>query len=376
MTNRREISEQSDMRGCQLLLLLASPLATAFNAFTPIHVARPVARPAASVAVRRATLPLLQTDEDKPLKKLFVGYKASGAVTCAAWAACSWISMSRVPLGTLPTLHNGLCVASALAPLPLIWSYFSVLSNACIKGWSRLSLLTYRRLNLAMMTATGASLLAVLCASAATNGIVSYGSGFALFALAAAFGSATALTTAVFARTDKPGEWTLNPLALVNSAVDVGVDILANILPTPTLKPLKGGANKYAVLSVAFGVLTIIQWGSFPLATVPSFLGARLARAFSAWTLLACVACHALHDAADRGRLEVETTFRTLKLGLEGFATSHLLLVLLKAAIDSPARYPAALACPAWSLASIAVFALALRPDETTEGATARAQTQ
>jgi hypothetical protein len=45
------------------------------------------------------------------------------------------------------------------------------------------------------------------------------------------------------------------------------------------------------------------------------------------------------------------------------FAGYHLLLVLLKMALDSPARYPAALQCPAWSLASIAIFALALRPD-------------
>jgi len=237
-------------------------------------------------------------------------------------------------------------------------------SHACIRGWARLSVLTYRRLNLAIMTATGASLLAVIYAASATSGIVSYGSGPLFFALVAAYGSAAALATAVLARTDNPGAWTVNPLALMCSAVDIGVDILANILPTPTLKPLKGGANKYAVLSVAFGILTIIQWGPFPLATIPSFLGARLSRAFSAWTLLAAVVCHSLHDAADRGtQSTASTSFRTLKRGLEQFAGYHLLLVLLKMALDSPARYPAALQCPAWSLASIAIFALALRPD-------------
>jgi len=253
-------------------------------------------------------------------------------------------------------------VASALAPIPLIWASFSALSHACVRGWARLSILTYRRLNLAVMTATGASLLSVIYAAAATSGIVSYGCGPLFFALVTAYGSAAALATAVLARTDNPGAWTVNPFALMCSAVDIGVDILANILPTPTLKPLKGGANKYAVLSVAFGILTIIQWGSFPLATVPSFLGARLARGFSAWTLLAAVVCHGLHDAADRGDIQA-TSFRTLKRGLEQFAGFHLLLVILKAAVDSPARYPAALACPAWSFASIAIFALALRPD-------------
>jgi len=357
---------------CALFVTLA-PLAAA--ALAPVSAARPISpallrhRLAAPIAARpiapahrRAPTPIAVADESAPLKKLYVGYQAAGAVTCLAWAACSWVSLSRVPLGVMPTLHDSLCVASALAPLPLIWSCFLALSKACIAGWKRLSLLTYRRLNLAVFSAATASLLAVIHASAATNGIVSFGSGPLLAGLVSAYGGALALAIAVLARTDAPGTWTLNPLALICSAVDIGVDILANILPTPTLKPLKGGANKYAVLSVAFGMLTILQWGSFPLATVPSFLGARLSRAFSAWTLLAAVACHALHDAADRGLL-FDTTSQTLKRGLEGFAGYHLLLVVLKMTLDSPARYPAALACPAWSLASIAIFGLALRPD-------------
>ena len=351
------------MRRALALLALAPAVTTAFSS---LHVARPAVSKSWQVHRLATPFPVLTenppVDEGAALKSVFLGYQLSGAATCAAWAACSWVSLARVPFGTMPTLHNGLCVASALAPLPLIWSFFAATAHGAIKGWKQLSLLTYRRLNLALATASIASLLALFYAPAATNGIVSYGRGPLLWVLAAAYSSAASLTVAAFARTNKPGAWTLNPLALIASGVDVGVDLLANILPTPTLTPLQGGANKYAVLSVGFGLLTALQLGSFPLATVPSFLGARLARGYAAWTLLAAVACHGLHDAADRGRL-IGTTYRYLKRGLERFAGYHLLLVLVKAVVDSPARYPAALQCPAWSLASIAIFALVLRPD-------------
>eukprot|EP00966_Prymnesium_polylepis_P216424 5010295-Prymnesium_polylepis.1 len=139
--------------------------------------------------------------------------------------------------------------------------------------------------------------------------------------------------------------------------------MLCNLLPAAQSgEPSAGGAPKYAVLSVAFGILFCLQLGSFPLATVPSFLGARLTRGYACWTLLAAVACHSLKDAADRGRLAA-STFTSLRRGLERFSIYHLAFVGLKVAIDSPARYPAALKCPAWSIASLIAFALVLRPD-------------
>eukprot|EP00966_Prymnesium_polylepis_P209289 4848618-Prymnesium_polylepis.1 len=149
---------------------------------------------------------------------LSAGYKVCGAATCASWVACSWVSLARVPfsipLTAAPRLHDALCVGSALAPLPLIWSYFAVLASASEAGWKRLRSLTYRRLNLALAMATKAALLAVVFAPAATNGIVSYGRGPLLFALSASFGSAALLATGVLARSLKPGgSWTLNPLA-------------------------------------------------------------------------------------------------------------------------------------------------------------------
>lgn len=342
-------------------------MALVLPTLSALALAGPGLHPSPNSALRLRPALAVEAQSAQQLPLLAAAYKLSGATTCAAWAACSWVSMARVPfaipLVAVPSLHDTLCVASALAPLPLIWAYFSALASASMLGWRQLRQLTCRRLNHALAMATKASLLGVLFAPAATQGIVSYASPL-LYMLLASYGSAALLSTAVHARSLKPdGAWTLNPLVQCAAATDAQVAMLCNLMPAaPSGEPAAGGAPKYAVLTIAFVILTALQLGSFPLATVPSFLGARLARGYAPWTLLAAVACHALKDAADRGQLATATSTK-LRLGLQRYAVWHLALAALKMAIDSPARYPAALACSAWSVASLIAFALVLRPD-------------
>ena len=346
--------------------------------YPSVHSFRVATHPSTHCDRVAAPTSMVATEDELPLPLLSKGYQFCGVSTCIAWTACSWVSMARVPFGVpppmAPRLHDALCVASALAPLPLIWSYFAALSSASKAGWKRLRSLTYRRLNHALAFATKGALLAVAFAPAATNGIVSYGRGPLFYLLVSAYASAACLCTAVYMRSLKPaGAWTLNPLAVIAPATDGQVSMLCNLLPAPASGSSEhaseheaGGAPKYAILSIAFGILTCLPLGSFPHATVPSLLGARLARGYAAWTLLAAVACHSLKDAAERGRLSA-STYTTLRLGLERFSVWHLVVTALKLLIDSPARYPAALKCPAWTLGSFIAFALVLRPDRAEE---------
>ena len=52
---------------------------------------------------------------------------------------------------------------------------------------------------------------------------------------------------------------------------------------------------------------------------MPSWLSRRLSRAFAAWTLLGATTSFDLMEAAESGKLLVESNYRTLSNGIKGF---------------------------------------------------------
>tara|TARA_B100000459_G_scaffold2439_1_gene1589 strand:+ start:244 stop:657 length:414 start_codon:yes stop_codon:yes gene_type:complete len=86
----------------------------------------------------------------------------------------------------------------------------------------------------------------------------------------------------------------------------------------------------------------------FPVATLPSLLGKRMARAFGAWSLLGAAACLSLRDAKGAAA-------RPLKRGLRAHALAHVALAAARPFVDRMGLYPAATACaPAWAATLLA----------------------
>jgi len=113
------------------------------------------------------------------------------------------------------------------------------------------------------------------------------------------------------------------------------------------------GRNEYAIACILFLWFAVLpNLVAFPLASVPTFLGEKLSRAASAWTLLAAVAAYVLKDAAQRGRIHSGSTFRYLRRGLIASCGAHLLLVAFKMAGG------VALPCPKASVASLVMHGL------------------
>merc|ERR1719446_1706775 len=97
----------------------------------------------------------------------------------------------------------------------------------------------------------------------------------------------------------------------------------------------------------------------FPLATVPSLLGKRMARAFGAWLLLATVILYELKVTAKDARLgsgcgQCLTCF--LKTGVLVFSASHLVIAVARCALESSVVYPAAMDCLPAVVTSLLVY--------------------
>jgi hypothetical protein len=169
--------------------------------------------------------------------------------------------------------------------------------------------------------------------------------------------------------------------------------------------PTAPRASGLATLALSFGAFAgLAVFAPFPLATVPSLLGKRLARAYGAWALLFAVVCHALTRAAESGEWpvgaggasaepsgdELEREYadvlgaglgikrsaaahadvppaapvtracRSLERGARRMAAAHLLVSAARPLLESASLYPAAMACRPAVAASLLVYVLAL----------------
>ena len=118
-----------------------------------------------------------------------------------------------------------------------------------------------------------------------------------------------------------------------------------------------GRATELGAVAAAFAAFAgVAVFAPFPLATLPSLLGKRSARAAGAWSLLSCAAYLCLRDRA-RGAAD---DVAPLEAGLRRSAAAHLALAAARPFLDGVGLYPAAAAVAPALVASLAVYAVAI----------------
>jgi hypothetical protein len=292
-------------------------------------------------------------EDDDNANEIAESYFFFGVGSAVAWAAVSFIVLSHHPdpkFINCSMKHNILTMSQALAfPLPILWSIFSSLESAAQAGWKRLGSPTYQRLNLGLAVSS----LWLACAAGLPS-IFSFGYDLIPSRLkisaAAIYASALFLALQVWKKTD-------GKLGVIDSVKSM------------IKKPVNKASALYTVACTGLlGLTALPVVASYPLATIPSILGKRLARPASAFYFLAAIASYCVKDAAERDRLGA-STFKTLRKGLAIGSGLHLLLVALKLiGIDDgglllPGRglwevYPAMMAVPFAAGCSFALHAL------------------
>jgi len=258
--------------------------------------------------------------------------------------------------------------SSVLSAVPLIVSCYAALTSASKDSWEALGTEPCRRLNLALLTAGVGGALWVGFAPLLTqipgsNPLVSHQSytGATRAALIGSYGSAAALSAAVWARS-LPEEARKKPLSWPGRVADGVAKSLVSLAPASADDPVN---VKYSILATSFLVFTAIQLGSFPLAVCPSWTGRRCSRHFATWTLLAATSSYNLKEAAENGKLLAEQTYRTLSKGLTGLGAIYLSAKVGAVFFDPsfPVHYKIVTQVPAAQLAAATLIGLTLRPD-------------
>jgi hypothetical protein len=309
--------------------------------------------------------------EPKPPAVLGAAFPLAGVSMSAAWTHIVRTTIrSNQPQGAMmPCMQHGLFARmGSLAAIPIIYSCYATLTSASKESWESLGSTTCRRLNLALATAAAGSALWVGFAPIITqipgsNPLVSHQAykGATRAALIGAYGSAAALSAAVWARS-LPEDVRGTPLAWPKRVADGVTKSLFSLAPKDINDPVN---VKYAALSTSFLILTALQLGSHPLAVVPSWTGRRCSRHWAAWTFLAATTSFDLKEARENGKLLVDKTCHTLSSGLTQFGLVYTAATAGKIFLDPsfPVHYPAVKMVPTWATAAIGMIGLTLRPD-------------
>jgi hypothetical protein len=259
-------------------------------------------------------------------------------------------------------VHNGIGTATALTALPLLWSCMSVLSSSAARG--ELERPECRQLALGVAAASVWAAVTVVWAPAFTSAVVRTLDPvvFPLPLRAAAAAIHLGTAAACLAAWRRVGG---TATTLVHGVC--GALWRLGPSPSPSSSSVQAAwAGVLATASTAFGGFACLSiFAPFPLATVPSLLGKRHARAFGGWLWLAAVCLHTLKE----GGLP-RAASRTLRHGLRRMCVWHLLLLGARPVLESASVYPAAMACLPAMAASVAVYALttwAVASDEDEE---------
>jgi hypothetical protein len=330
-----------------------------------------------------AVAPTMETDFrgganvviNKPPALLKWAYSACGFATTAAWSTCVYIAIrSNQPMGAvMPSWQHGVFARiGALSTVPLILASYKTLVSAS-DDWEELSSPTCRRQNLAIATATAGSALWVKYAHIitqipGTEPLVSHigfsgPSSLPRTALIAAYGSAAALSAAVWVRS-LPEEDRKNPFSWPGRVVDGVAKSLVSLAPASTIDPVQ---VKYSLLASGFLFFTGMQLcAQHPTSAVYSWTARRLPRAFPAWTLLASATAYDLKEAAESGRLLTETSYRDLSNSIKGFGALYLVGKIGPVLFDPswPGGFKVPTAVPGWAMAAIITMAYTLRSDK------------
>jgi len=248
-------------------------------------------------------------------------------------------------------------------------SCYATLASASKVSWEELGSTTCRRLNLALVAAGvgGALWVAyapIITAIPGSNPPASHQSykGLTRATMIGAYGCTAALSAAVWARS-LPEDVRAKPLSWPGRVADGVAKSLVTLGPASADDPVD---VKYSILSTSFLVFTAIALGPFPLAVCPSWTGRRCSRAFAAWTLLAASSCLNLKEAAESGKLMVDSAYTTLSTGLKGLGAVYLAAKAGAILIDPsfPVHYGIVKQVPAAQLAAAVLFGLTLRSDK------------
>ena len=285
-----------------------------------------VALPSAVASLSmRAPSPLPQSILQAP--RLPAAYGGCGYASGAVWTSCAVASLATYKPHRI--LHNAMGVAQASVVLPLIYAVSATLVGAERRGEPE-----SRRLTLAWAAASAWSAVCVRCSERLTRAVVR--------------GAAHPVTY---------------PPLLAASAVLVhawvAVECFRGWRRAASTEPLAPAArlstvaaSEAAVAAAAFAAFALgALVAPFPLATLPSTLGKRMARAFGPWALLWAAACAELRGADAASALP-------LRRGLGLAAAAHLGLAAVRPFADGLHLYPAAMQVRRAWLASLLPFLL------------------
>ena len=242
--------------------------------------------------------------ERKPPSLLRMAYSACGLATSAAWTTVVRTTIrSNQPLGALmpSSTHALFARMGVLSAVPLIASCYIVLASASKATWEEsreeLGSPTCRRLNLALAASGVGSALWVgfapiitripnsgpLVMSQVDGRLLVEGAhaayrGVRRAALIGAYGSAAALSAAVWARA-LPEDVRSKPWTWPGRVADGVAQSLVSLAPKCADDPVD---VKYSLLFASFGLFTAMGFGPFPAAVCPSWTGRRCSRAFPA----------------------------------------------------------------------------------------------
>jgi len=85
-----------------------------------------------------AVNPFTQPPTPKPLRLVKAGYSLSWIASLLAWTMCAEFSLATHATLTLPWVHNYLCIAQALTPMPILFAVCTTLTQASKLGWDAL----------------------------------------------------------------------------------------------------------------------------------------------------------------------------------------------------------------------------------------------
>ena len=320
-----------------------------------------------ALALPRRTKPALMAPAYRRL-----GYRIAAPATSAAWLGCSIFALGTYKPHRI--VHNTIGVLQASSVVPVVWAAARVLADA-----SDEERLPHRRLNLALATACAWSCITVLFApilTAATVRTVDPVTYPPLLraAAAAVHGATTLLCVDAWRSTTRPPRFDRAASGFFGALLRVGAgpasdadaDADASAQRAPSAEPL------WSFLSLSFGAFSgIAVFAPFPLATVPSLLGKRLARAFGAWLWLSACVCFVLgSDAREKeaaGPSESPSGLAApdgarLSHAVGWMATAHIAVAVARPILEhGRGVYPAAVACKPAVAASLVVYALAAR---------------
>ena len=302
----------------------------------------------------------------QPARPPRAAHLLAGAATSTAWAACAVAALATYKPERV--VHNAIGVLAALSHLPAAWACFLVLARAA-RDRDAPSRAPLARLDLSLAAASAWSAAAVVFAPALTAATVRT-SDPVVYAppLRAAAATAHLAAAALCA-----GAWRRARASPGDRAGAVARLVSATLAAPWALAPRRGAgapriAREYATLASGFASCALLAaLAPFPLATVPSLVGKRLARAFGAWCVVAAAALAALKaDAEARfgdggeedGALDPRDA-AVLRRGVLATACLHLAIALARPLLEPASVYPAAMACKPAVVASLLLYALA-----------------